>query len=573
MKSKKLLATLLAVSMISSVALVGCGGKEEGKNEPGKTEQNKEEKSVEKDAEQFLNSAGGEPTSLDPAMVNDDTSMTPQGLLYEGLTRLTPQEDGTGKLEPGVAEKWDISKDGLIYTFHLRKDAKWSDGQPVTAKDFEYSWKRLCNPKTGGKSAFILNNIIKNSSDVIKGKKPVDELGVKAIDDNTFEVTLQEPCGYFMDLTYFGGLKPVRKDIIEKYGKQYGTETQYVVGNGAYTLKEWVHKNKMTFEKNENYWDKDKIHLKTVNWKIIKDSNAKLQAFQSGEIDSIFVTEPEWIEKFKQDENNVFINSHGNNVDYLLMNIAKNKFLKNEKVRKALAISFSREDFVKGVWNDQAVPMYGYVTEGLTLDGTSYKKFVNNDFIKKIAEENKDPKKLLQQGLKELGLPEDTSKVSFTLLARGTGESEKQEAEFFQQKWQESLGIDVKVQQVDFNIMYDRVEKGDFDMAFNGWFADYNDPSAFLDAFHSGIGQYKAAGWKNEKYDKNVEKAKKTLDPKERAKLYGEAEEELVYKDTLIIPVMSTKNPRFRKKYVKNLNTTEFGRDDYKGAYTAGRTK
>lgn len=573
MKSKKLLATLLAVSMISSVALVGCGGKEEGKNEPGKTEQNKEEKSVEKDAEQFLNSAGGEPTSLDPAMVNDDTSMTPQGLLYEGLTRLTPQEDGTGKLEPGVAEKWDISKDGLKYTFHLRKDAKWSDGQPVTAKDFEYSWKRLCDPKTGGKSAFILNNIVKNSTDVIKGKKPVDELGVKALDDNTFEVTLQEPCGYFMDLTYFGGLKPVRKDVVETYGKKYGSEAQYVIGNGAYTLKEWVHKNKMTFEKNENYWDKEKINLKTVNWKIIKDSNAKLQAFQSGEIDSIFVTEPEWIEKFKQDENNEFINSHGNNVDYLLMNVGKNKFLKNEKIRKALAISFSREEFVKGVWNDQAVPMYGYVTEGLTLDGTSYKKFVDNDFIKKIAEENKDPKKLLQQGLKELGLPEDTSKVSFTLLARGTGESEKQEAEFFQQKWNESLGIDIKVEQMDYNIMYDRVEKGDFDMAFNGWFADYNDPSAFLDAFHSEIGQYKAAGWKNEKYDKNVEKAKKTLDPKERAKLYGEAEEELVYKDTLIIPVMSTKNPRFRKKYVKNLNTTEFGRDDYKGAYTAGRTK
>ncbi|CAM2776462.1 peptide ABC transporter substrate-binding protein [Hathewaya histolytica] len=573
MKSKKLLATLLTVSIAASAGLTGCGNKEEGKNDSAKEVDKKQEGKSEKDKEQYLNAGSGEPTSLDPALVNDDTSLAPQGLLYEGLTRLTPQEDGTGKLDPGVAEKWEVSKDGLKYTFNLRKDAKWSDGKPVTAKDFEYSWKRLCDKKTGAKSAGVIKDVIKNSGDIMEGKKSVDELGVKAVDDYTFEVMLEKPCGYFMELTYFGGLKPVRKDIIEKHGKKYGSEAEYVVGNGAYTLKEWTHKNKLTFIKNENYWDKDKIHLTTINWKVMQDDNSKMQAFQNGELDSIFVIDPEWIEKFKQDPNNEFINSHGNNVDYLLMNVKKNKFLKNEKIRKALAVSFSREEFVKGVWNDQAVPMYGYVTEGLSLDGVSYKKFVDNDFIKKIQEENKDPKKLLQEGLKELGLSEDPSQVTFSLFARGTSEAQKQEVEFFQQKWKESLGINVKIEQMDNNIMYSRVQKGDFDMSFNGWFADYNDPNAFLYAFHSKDGDYKDAGWVNKKYDDALIKAKSTTDPKERAKLYGEAEKALVYEDTVIIPVMSTKNPRFRKKYIKNYHTTEFGRDDYKGVYTSGRTK
>lgn len=562
MKSKKFLATMLSITMISTLSLIGCGDKkEEGKKAESKVDA------------QVLKGVAGEPNTLDPAKADSDTALKPIGLLYEGLMRLEPQADGTGKIVSGTAESYKISDDQLKYTFTIRKDAKWSDGQPLTAKDFEYSIKRVADPATASKVSFMINGVIKNASEILDKKKKPEELGVKAIDEQTLEIELEKPCGYFLDLTYLGPFRPVRKDKVEEFGSSYGTEASKMLGNGTFTLKEWTHKNKLVFEKNKNYWDVENVKLDTVDWSIMKDNNAKMQSFANNEIDSIFVPEPDWIAKFKEDPTNEFKNSRGNNIDYMLINIKNNKYLKNEKIRKALAVSFDRENFVKMIWNDQAVPMYGYVTDGFSMGGKAYTDYVKNDFIKQIQTENPDAKKLLLEGLKEMNEPEDPSKVSFRLFSRGTSESEKQEAEFFQHAWKESLGVDVKIEQMDYSVMYDRVEKGDFDLAFNGWFADYNDPSSFLDAFHSQYGVYKSAGWANKNYDANLDKGKATLDPKERAALYLEAEKELVYKDTLIIPVMSTKNPRFVKNYVKNNFSTEFGVPDYKGVYIEGKNK
>lgn len=576
MKSKKLMATLLALTVVASSALAGCGGgekKEDGKKEPEKQTTGKAENDAPKDAEQFYNSTAGEPTTLDPALAGSNTAWAPQGMIYEGLTRYQPQADGSGKIEPGVAESWEPSKDGLKYTFKLRKDAKWHDGKPVTAKDFVYSWQRVVNPKTGSGYGTVLNGIVKNATDIVNGKKKPEELGVKAVDDHTFEVELENPCGFFQELTYFAVLKPVRQDIIEKHGKKYGTQAEYVMGNGAYKITEWNHKNKLVFEKNNDYWDAKNRFLTKVTWKMIYDENAKMQAFQNGEVDAVFVRDAEWIDKFKQDDTATYADNVGNNLDYFLVN-AKNEYLKNAKVRQALTLGFDRDEFCKSIINGLGVPAYGMIPPSISLEeGKPYVSMVKNDFIKQLQEEKKDPKKLLQEGLKELGKPEDTSKVQLRLYSRGTAEKDKEEAEFFQQQFKEKLGIDLKVVQMDYGIMYDKVNKGDFDLALGGWFADWNDPSSYLDNHNSIDGYYRYTGWVNKEYDQLSKKAKNTLDTKERAELYGKAEKILIHDEAGIIPVYIGKNSTFRRKYVKNFFTTDFGFGDLKGVYISGRKK
>lgn len=575
MKSKKLMATLVALTVVASSALVGCGGEEkkENKNEKKAGEVAKIDNDSPKDAEQYYNSTAGEPNSLDPGKASTNTDWSPQGMIYEGLTRYQPQPDGTGKIEPGVAESWEMSKDGLKYTFKLRKDSKWHDGKGVTAKDFVYSWQRVVDQKTGCPYATVFNGIVKNATDISNGKKKAEELGVKATDDYTFEVELEKPCGFFMELTYFSVLKPVRQDVVEKYGKKYGTEASNIMGNGAYKLKEWVHKNKLVFEKNNDYWDAKNRFLTKVTWKMIYDENAKMQAFQNGEVDAVFVRDAEWIDKFKQDDTATYADNVGNNLDYFLVN-AKNEYLKNAKVRQALTLGFDRDEFCKSIINGLGVPAYGMIPPSISLEeGKPYVSMVKNDFIKQLQEEKKDPKKLLQEGLKELGKPEDTSKVQLRLYSRGTAEKDKEEAEFFQQQFKEKLGIDLKVVQMDYGIMYDKVNKGDFDLALGGWFADWNDPSSYLDNHNSIDGYYRYTGWVNKEYDQLSKKAKNTLDTKERAELYGKAEKILIHDEAGIIPVYIGKNSTFRRKYVKNFFTTDFGFGDLKGVYISGRKK
>ncbi|WP_142413013.1 peptide ABC transporter substrate-binding protein [Hathewaya massiliensis] len=576
MKSKKLMATLLAVTVVASSALVGCGGgnkEDQVKDNNKKPDVATEEKDAPKDAEQFLNEYSGEPTTLDPVKATTNTTWAPQGMIYEGLTRYQPQPDGTGKMEPGVAESWEASSDGLKYTFKLRKDSKWHDGKPVTAKDFVYTWQRVVDPKTGSGYGTVFNGIVKNATDIANGKKKPEELGVKAVDDNTFEVELEKPCAFFMELTYFPVLKPVRKDIVEKYGKEYGSDAKYIMGNGAYKLTEWVHKNKLVFEKNNDFWDAKNRFITKVTWKNIPDENAKMQAYQNGEIDSVYTSDANWVEKFKSEDTSKHITSPTNSVEYFIVN-AKNEYLKNAKVRQAITLGFDREEFCKNIINGVGIPAYGLIPPTISVaEGKPYTSLVKNDFIKQLQEEHKDPKKLLQEGLKELGKPEDTSKVQIRLYSRGTREQDKEEAEFFQQQFKQKLGIELKVEQMEYDIMYDRVDKGNFDLALGGWFADWDDPSSYLDNHNSVDGYYRKTGWVNKEYDELSKKAKNTKDPKERAELYGKAEKILLHDESAIIPIYIGKRSTFRRNYVKNSFATNFGFGDLKGIYISGRKK
>ncbi|MEG0671059.1 peptide ABC transporter substrate-binding protein, partial [Clostridium sp.] len=250
MKSKKILASLLAISMVASVALVGCGKKEDAKT-PGTGDSTSKE---EMDADQYLNMLlGSEPKTIDQSKSSDSYSSTILAQSQEALTRITQDETGKDKIVPGIAESWTKSEDGKTWTFKLR-DAKWSDGQPITAENFVYGITRTLSPETASPYAFLLYPIA-NAAEFNAGKAKAEDLGIKAVDAKTIEFKTTSPCAFFLDLTYFKVMQPQREDILKLHGDKYGSEANTMVFSGPFKISEWAHDSKVEFVKNPEYWD------------------------------------------------------------------------------------------------------------------------------------------------------------------------------------------------------------------------------------------------------------------------------------------------------------------------------
>lgn len=589
MKSKKFLASMLALTLLSTTALAGCGDSDN--NASGNTTGGEENGNKPKmDKEQYLNLFGSEPTILDPTLASITDTWAAIGPIHEGLTRVVGTKDGADKIEPGVAETWESNEDSTEFTFHLRKDAKWQDGTPITAKDFEYSIKRVIDPSTGSEYSTFFNPFIKGAEDVTTFKakdengKPVegaeakiDELlanvGVKAVDDYTLKFELVNPTPYFIQLSYFPTLKPVQKAAIEKYGDQYGTEAEKTMGNGPFVLSEWVHNGNMTFTKNENYWDKDNVYLEKVNWVMSNDKNSSMNSLFSGEVDRGRVSDPDWLQKFDSADGFTIIEKQDYGTESLIFNVNKGP-MKNKKIRQAFAASFSREDYSKDMADGMNVPGYEYVPETISIGDESFQKQVGNpQYVKQMIDETKDPKALLIEGMKEEGLGDDPSKLKVVMCMRGDNEWARKQGEWFQNKWKETLGTQVQIDTMKYQIMYDRMKQHDFDIAVGGWSADFDDPSNFLDIYHSQKGHYNYLGWKNAEYDKLLDEASVTADAKKRAELYTKCEEILTKDDILISPFEHGKSKYYQRDYVKNYNVPGLAYYcmDYKGVYTDGR--
>lgn len=569
MKSKKLLSSLLAVSMIASFALVGCGNDEEGASSNG----GNTESGV--DANQYLNLLlGSEPKTIDPSKSTDNYSSMILTNTQECLTRIVQDENGNDKIIEGIAESWEKSEDGLTWTFHLR-DAKWSDGQDLTAEQFEYGIKRTLAPETASKYSFLLYPIA-NAQAYNKGEVSADEVGVKAIDSKTVEFKLGSQCPYFLDLTYFKVMQPQRKDIIEKSGDIYGTEAETMVFSGPFVMDEWVHNNKVILSKNENYWDKDNVKLEKVTMKVISETNARMQELYSGSIDMAGVAKPEWIEKLNGTGQFQVKDGYNGDICYSFFNQAetidgeKNIF-SNLKVRQAFSLAQSREEKIATLRKGLAEAAYSFVPPKVQIGGEDFRDKVNSSPLKELKDQNPDPKALLIEGLKELGLGDDPSKIEVTYLFSGTDADSKEWAEFEQQNFEQTLGIKMNIEYVEWAVYDQRVKNGEYQYAAQAWTGDYNDPNTFLDFWVSTAG-IMPTGWKNEEYDKCIDDAAKTDDAEERAKLFKRAEEILVKEDA----VCSPESWRFRKtyirNYVKNYSAPLFpGAIDLKYTYTSGR--
>ncbi|HCJ6374432.1 MULTISPECIES: oligopeptide ABC transporter substrate-binding protein OppA [Citrobacter] len=476
---------------------------------------------------------GSEVQSLDPHKIEGVPESNISRDLFEGLLI----SDVDGKPSPGVADKWE-NKDFKVWTFHLRKDAKWSDGTPVTAQDFVYSWQRLANPNTASPYASYLQyGHIVNIDDIIAGKKPVTDLGVKAIDDHTFEVTLSEPVPYFYKLLVHSSLSPVPKAVVEKFGEKW-TQPANIVSNGSYKLKDWVVNERIVLERNTQYWDNAKTIINQVTYLPISSEVTDVNRYRSGEIDMTYNNMPiELFQKLKKEiPNEVHVDPYLCTYYYEINN-QKAPF-NDVRVRTALKLALDRDIIVNKVKNQGDLPAYSF-----TPPYTDGAKLVEPEWFKWSQEKrNEEAKKLLA----EAGFTADKP-LTFDLLYN-TSDLHKKLAIAAASIWKKNLGANVKLENQEWKTFLDTRHQGNYDVSRAGWCADYNEPTSFLNMVLSDSSN-NTVHYKSPAFDKLIADTLKATDDAQRSELYSQAEQ-LLDKDSAIVPVFYYVNARLVKPWV-----------------------
>ncbi|EGD1496261.1 TPA: oligopeptide ABC transporter substrate-binding protein OppA [Salmonella enterica] len=485
------------------------------------------------DKQTLVRNNGSEVQSLDPHKIEGVPESNVNRDLFEGLLI----SDVEGHPSPGVAEKWE-NKDFKVWTFHLRKNAKWSDGTPVTAHDFVYSWQRLADPNTASPYASYLQyGHIANIDDIIAGKKTATDLGVKALDDHTFEVTLSEPVPYFYKLLVHPSVSPVPKSAVEKFGDKW-TQPANIVTNGAYKLKNWVVNERIVLERNPQYWDNDKTVINQVTYLPISSEVTDVNRYRSGEIDMTYNNMPiELFQKLKKEiPNEVRVDPYLCTYYYEINN-QKAPF-NDVRVRTALKLALDRDIIVNKVKNQGDLPAYSY-----TPPYTDGAKLVEPEWFKWSQEKrNEEAKKLLA----EAGFTADKP-LTFDLLYN-TSDLHKKLAIAVASIWKKNLGANVKLENQEWKTFLDTRHQGTFDVARAGWCADYNEPTSFLNTMLSDSSN-NTAHYKSPAFDKLIADTLKVTDDAQRSELYAKAEQQLD-KDSAIVPVYYYVNARLVKPWV-----------------------
>lgn len=553
-KRKKVLSCLLAAVMTAGL-LAGCGGGE--KSGGGGS------------AEQVLNlSTNSVVVGLNPLVNTTQPDNTAHNMIYDPLVRDRSAEDNADEIVPAAAESWDVSEDGMTYTFHMNPDAKWSDGSKVTANDFEFTFKQMADPNTAATNAWLFDGVIVNFSEALynNGKTP-DEIGVKAVDEETLEIQLVHPASYFLQLLAQSAY-PVNQAKYEEYGSEYGTAPDKTVYNGPLKVTSWNQNTEMVLEKNDQYWGQKDMQLDKVNYKVIQESSTAVQAFINGELDVVSTSDTNWGKTITAAGDSQEITVPSSAPDFFMFNL-KNEYLSNTKIRQALSIAFDRQDMVDTLRDGMSVPIYSLMPDTMKVGDKTYTELVDgkNYFVTQMQEEYPDPKALLQEGLAELGKSTDPSQMTIRYASRGTTELSKKIGEWMKQVWEEKLGINVQIDMMEWNIMWDKIDAGDYDIACGGWGPYYNEPSALLQLFEPVNGYFNAdkTGWNNEdskKFTELLNQAKNVVDDKEKAEIYLQAEQ-LVVGNALIAPMYLEASPTYVKNYVKNYYVTTNGLVDF----------
>ncbi|MCY6960368.1 peptide ABC transporter substrate-binding protein [Clostridium brassicae] len=550
MKRKRILVSLLAAAVITTTVLTGCGGSKEG-GKSGK--------------EVVLNLDAPAIRTLDSAKATDSASFNALNASFEGLLRSNNDEP-----EAAGAEKWEVSKDQKTYTFHLR-DQEWSDGKKVTAKDYEYAWRRILDPKTKSQYASFLFGI-KNAEKFYKGKAKAEEVGIKAVDDKTFKVELEYPIPYFLQMASFTLLVPSRQDIVEAQGDKYGTDVTKMVFNGPFALKEWQKGAKLSTVKNDKYYDKDKVKIDKVNFLVIKELQTKYQMFKNKELDGIPGT-GEYAQQLKKDAEAGkcdYTEEVAPSGFYMMYNMSgKNKLLTNAKIRLALSLAINREDYVNKVYKRGFVA-YGLMPTKLLCGDKEYRQMVQEPLKELMGK--KDPKALFIEGLKELGLDPDPSKHTLRYLPQGSDAFEKQSAEFFQNNWRQNIGVNFKIDTAaNFADYLNKSASGDFEVAMSGWNGDFNDPYTFIEQFQKDNGN-NYGKYNNPKYEEYIKQSIGVTDTAKRTEIFKKAETLLINEDAGIAPVFYKDKRAVTQKYLKGVQYPSFGGQyELKWAYVEGK--
>ncbi len=444
--------------------------------------------------------------------------------LFEGLTVLDPRDL---RPRPGVAYRWDISADRKTYTFHLRPDARWSDGRPVTAEDFAWSWRRVLDPKTAADYAYMLYPIrgakayfeaaVKDAA-----KADFSSVGIRVDGPRRLTLELAEPTAYFLDLAAFGTYLPVRRDVVERCGDRW-TFPRNIISNGAYRLVGWEFRSRMRWEKNPHYWNAANVALERIEVRVFEHEGTALLAYETGAVDLTTVVpslarQPLLAARDRGERKDVF---HGEDLGtYFYRFNCTRKPLTDVRVRRALALAISREPIIERATRGGERPATALVPPGMA----GYPE------VPGLSEDVQEARRLLAEaghaggkGIGELSI----------LVNRGLGHVPV--AEMIQQQWRERLGLDVRIEQVEWKVFLDMTQKLDYQIARAGWYGDYVDPNTFLDMFVTGGGNNET-GWSNSEYDAFIEEAARESDPKRRIAVLARAER-LLLREVPIVPI------------------------------------
>ena len=524
---KRILSILLVATMV--VGLAACGSK------PAETKSAETTESAESGETAAPAEATGEkelkvqigpnPETMDPALNN---AVDGGNMLLE-VSECLLIVDKDGQLQPGQAESWETSEDGLTWTFHLRDGLKWSDGSDFTAKDFEYSWKRVCDPEVAAPYAETVLGMVKGYDEAIEGN--TDALAVTVQDDKTLVVELSNPCTYFGSLAAFATLSPVQQATVEANGDAWATSAETYISNGPFHITEWVPNSHITMSKNPYYWNADAIKLDKLTFALIEDSNAAYSAYQSGELLMIKAVPTEESPSFEGREDYYVEPIIG--TYYVSLNLNKEPFNIKE-VRQALSLAIDR-DYVAGtLMQGTYTAATSFMGPGwVDTDGSEFqananggKPYMDNSDFEANVEKAK-------QLLADAGYPNGEGLPQLTYSTNDTG-YHKVVAEYLQQAWAE-IGVDLKVETVEWASFTPMRRNGDYEISRNGWVGDYTDPSNMLELLYSTNGNNDGK-YNNPEFDAAIDESRSTVDPEARSAALHKAED-IMMEDMACLPI------------------------------------
>lgn len=498
---------------------------------------------------------GAEPSSLDPQVTTGVAEAFIHQALFEGLVRA---DSKTLAARPGVAESWEVSKDGRVWTFHLRKDAKWSNGEPVNAHDFVFSYERILTPQLTAEYASQLF-LLEGAQAFYDGESDdFSTVGVKALDDYTLQLTLKNPTSYFLSLLNHPSWYPVPKQTILKYGTMAEPYTKWTrtgnhVSNGPFKLKEHKIGEVVIVERNKHYWNSNTVRLNEIHFHPIKNQSTEEYAFRAGQLHATYVVPSYRVPHYLKNEPELLRLDPDLGTYYYLINTARPP-LDDVRVRQALGLVIDKKILAHNIRQRDEPLAHSFTPPGTGNTEPPYQPplIFHRDIDK------------ARQLLAEAGYPNGEGFPELELLYN-TSEIHKPIAEALQQMWREQLGVDITLTNQEFKVYLETRSAKEFDIARAGWLGDYNDPNTFL-AMWTSHSKYNHSGWNDERYDTLIAKAAAEPDPQARNAILAEAEE-LLMQQMPIIPIFHYNRAFLICPNVRNWHANVLGYRDYTQIY------
>lgn len=573
---KKKLSSIMSIALVGATALTGCGnGSSSTTNATPTTETSSSEERMGPNgeklaAEQVANGMLFNVITFDTAQVADSESGSFFLATSEGLFR-----ENNGELENAGCESYEVSEDGLTYTFHLRKN-KWSDGVEVVASQYVDAVERVLNADLACAYAFFTFPI-KNAEKHYNGEVDFSEVGIEAVNDYTLKFTLEAPEPFFIQKLSYTVFNPTRVDNIEKYGDTYGTDATQVLSSGPFMVEEWTPNQDAVLVKNPNYWDAENIFLDEVKLADISETATQYQLFEAGQLDFVgglgdYITQ--WDEKAANGECQLMTRNAPAS-QYMIFNTQENSpsgIMQNAKVRKAVSYALDSQSFIDSVYSGRYTASYGLVTPTIVVGDKEYRSEVEEPIKVEYEEYKNNPEKLqvlLHEGLKEMGKDtDDLSSITIQFLGYGETTIEKDMEQFVVQRIQDNLGVAVELNIVgDFGLAHAAQLAGEFDLAVQVWGADYNDPMTFIDIFRTG-GENNYGKYSSESYDAILAQLAEEQDNAKRIELYGEAEKTLIQQDAALKPLLYRDIHSYINNRLQDFQMPVFGgKYEFKYAY------